>query len=145
MIRRAFIVAGLLLLSLPALAQSVFAPNGVAIRGYDPVAYFTESRPVQGNAQFTHSWNGATWRFASAANRDAFAADPQRYAPQYGGFCAFAMAQGPGERVEVDPTAWRIVDGRLYLNYSASVNRQWVGNMRRYIDTANGNWSRLNR
>jgi hypothetical protein len=124
-----------------AFAQTTFVASGAAIRGYDPVAYFTMSRPVQGSREFTHRWNGAEWRFANAQHRDQFAADPERYAPQYGGFCAYAVAQG--YRADIDPTAWRIVDGRLYLNYSASVQRTWEANMSNFIRSADGNWPRL--
>src|SRR5262245_43490248 len=107
-----------------ALAQQVNAARGLAIQGYDVVAYFTDGRPVRGTEAFTHRWQNAEWRFTSAEHRDAFAASPERYAPQYGGFCAYGVAQG--YRVDIDPEAWRIVDGRLYLNYSQSVNRTWL-------------------
>src|SRR5512134_970368 len=94
-------------------------PNGsgdLALRGYDAVAYHTEGRPVAGRAEFEYRWNGARWRFASAAGRDRFAASPERYAPQFGGYCAYAVSRG--YTADVDPEAWRIVDGALYLNYS---------------------------
>jgi len=91
-------------------ADEVFATADGAIRGYDPVAYHTESKAVRGKADITHAWNGATWRFASTANRDRFAADPERYAPRYGGFCAYGTAQG--YKVSTDPDAFAIVDGR---------------------------------
>ncbi len=101
----------------------VFTKSGLAIRGYDPVAYFAESKPVKGKAEFTHKHMGAVWQFASAANRDAFAAEPDRFAPQYGGYCAWAVAQG--YTASIDPDAWRIEGGKLYLNYSKSVQRRW--------------------
>ena len=88
-----------------------------------------------------HRWRDAEWRFASAAHRDAFAAAPERYAPQYGGFCAYGVARGT--RVDVDPTAWRIVDGKLYLNYSQSVNRTWLNDVPGYIRQADRNWVQL--
>ncbi|MEM6355700.1 MAG: YHS domain-containing (seleno)protein, partial [Pseudomonadota bacterium] len=77
---------------------------GTAIDGTDPVAYFTEGKPVEGSSDFTHEWNGATWRFSSAENRDLFAGDPEKYAPQYGGYCAWAVAQG--YTASTDPEAW---------------------------------------
>lgn len=125
--RRA-VCAGIALVTLsrPALAgeDPVYADwRGRAIRGYDPVAYFTEGRPVQGSADITFEWKGAAWRFASEANRDAFRADPAAYAPQYGGWCAWAMAQG--QTASVDPEAWDIIDGKLYLNYSRDVQSRW--------------------
>ncbi|MEM6624418.1 MAG: YHS domain-containing (seleno)protein [Pseudomonadota bacterium] len=115
--------------------QSLF---GTAIDGTDPVAYFTEGRPVEGSSEFTHDWNGATWRFASAENRDLFAANPEQYAPQYGGYCAWAVAQG--YTASTDPTAWKIVDGKLYLNYNASVQSRWEADVPGHIASANGNW-----
>lgn len=87
----------------------------MAIAGADPVAYFTESQAVIGSAEFSHEWNGATWHFASAENRDLFSADPEKYAPQYGGHCAWDAAQG--YVATIDPTAWSVVDGKLYSNF----------------------------
>src|SRR5690606_13006433 len=123
------IVAGLAgagyFMARPALAlDPVFSEDGLAIHGYDPVAYFSEGRPVEGKAEFTHTYEGTEWRFATAANRDAFAADPARYAPQYGGYCAWAVSQG--YTAPIDPDAWRIEGGQLYLNYSRSVQRDWA-------------------
>ena len=85
----------------------------VAIQGYDPVAYFTEARPVKGSPEFSQSWLGVTWLFASAEHRDLFAADPIGYAPQYGGFCAGSVANGDPH--DINPQSWRIIDGKLYL------------------------------
>ncbi|WP_137127962.1 YHS domain-containing (seleno)protein [Roseomonas sp. HF4] len=124
-----------------AAAAQVNAEDGVAVRGTDVVAYVTEGRPVAGRADFTHAWRGATWRFASAANRDRFAADPERYAPAYGGFCAFAVSEG--YTAPIDPNAWRIVDGRLYLNYNRSVQRRWEQDIPGRITRADANWPRL--
>jgi hypothetical protein len=125
--RRA-ICAGLTLVALsrPALAAEdrVYSDwRGRAIRGFDPVAYFTQGRPVPGSPDITLDWNGAQWRFASAENRDVFRADPAAYAPQYGGWCAWAMAQG--STASVDPEAWDIIGGKLYLNYSRDVQSRW--------------------
>ena len=97
--------------------------TGAAIEGYDPVAYFEQGRPVEGDGDYSHEWMGATWYFASAANRDLFAADPEKYAPQYGGYCAWAVANG--YTAEIDPQAWAVVDDKLYLNYSPDVQTQW--------------------
>jgi hypothetical protein len=132
---------GLLLPRGASAAQRVFAEGGIAVRGADVVAYVTEGRPMAGNAAFVHAWGGVTWRFATAANRDLFAADPERYAPAYGGFCAWAVAQG--YTASIDPRVWRIVDGRLFLNYSASVQRQWERDIPGNIAKADANWPRL--
>ncbi len=132
----------LLVLALPAAAvDEVFQTADGAIRGYDPVAYQREDRPVQGRAEFSHDWNGATWRFASAANRDLFAADPTRYAPQYGGYCAYGTAQG--YKVSTDPEAFAVVDGKLYLNYSKPVQTAWNRDRPGHIATADRNWVEL--
>jgi YHS domain-containing protein len=139
MLRRALTV---LVLALPALALArTNLEGGIAVRGTDVVAYFTEGRPRAGEAQFAHDWNGARWLFASAANRDAFAADPARFAPAYGGFCAWAVSQG--YTAPIDPAAWRIVEGRLYLNYDRSVQRRWERDMPGHIRRADANWPGL--
>jgi YHS domain-containing protein len=122
-------------------AEPVFAERGLAIRGHDPVAYFRHGRRRRGEAAFTHAWRGATWRFASAANRDAFAAEPERFAPQYGGFCAFAVAGGYA--APIDPAAWTIVDGRLYLNYDRAVQRRWEADIAGHIARGDANWSQV--
>jgi len=127
-----------LLLACNAHAQSNVDASGLALQGYDPVAYFSEKKPVPGKPEFTARHESATYRFASAANRDAFAAAPAKYAPQYGGYCAYGIAQGA--LVDVDPNAWRIVDGRLYLNYSRSVRSQWSSDVPGYVRKADANW-----
>jgi YHS domain-containing protein len=124
----------------PALAEKpqVFSSQGAAIHGYDPVAYHTAGTPTKGSAQFSHQWRGATWHFASAANRDAFAANPEKFAPQFGGYCAFGAAKGFA--VETDPKSWRIVDGKLYLNKDQAVQSRWVQDIPGHIRDANANW-----
>lgn len=112
--------------------------SNLAVGGHDPVAYFTEGRPVKGERQYSLKHLGAEWRFASAANRDAFAADPQRYAPQYGGYCAWAVSQG--YTASGDPRYWKIVDGRLYLNYDESVQKKWEADIPGFIGKADRQW-----
>ncbi|MEM8853198.1 MAG: YHS domain-containing (seleno)protein [Pseudomonadota bacterium] len=112
--------------------------RGVAIDGTDPVAYFTQGRPVAGSPDITTEWNGATWRFASAANRDAFRANPARYAPQFGGYCAWAVSQG--YTASTTPEAWAIVDDRLYLNFSKGVQRRWARDAQGHIRSGRQNW-----
>ncbi|MEW6271963.1 MAG: YHS domain-containing (seleno)protein [Thermodesulfobacteriota bacterium] len=115
--------------------------RGIAIEGYDPVAYFTEGRAVEGSSEHTFEWMGATWRFASAANHDRFAADPAAYAPSYGGYCAWAVSQG--KTAGVDPEAWKIVGGRLFLNYSKDVQRMWEQDVDGNVRKADANWPKL--
>ena len=117
--------------------------SGVAIRGYDSVAYFTDQKPVKGSEQFTFAWMGATWRFATAAHRDQFAANPAQYSPQYGGYCSFAVSKG--HTASIDPEAWRIVEGKLYLNYSKGVQKTWAENVPGNIQKANQNWPGLHK
>ena len=119
-------------------ADEVFATADGAIRGYDPVAYHVQAKAVRGSPKFTHAWNGATWRFASKRNRALFAADPDRYAPRYGGYCAYGTSQG--YKVSTDPDAFAIVDGRLYLNYSKPVQLTWNADRPGYIAAADRHW-----
>jgi hypothetical protein len=124
-------------------ADPVNKDGKVAIKGYDPVAYFAQGAAVKGSPKFAHEWMGAIWQFSSAANRDLFVKDPEVYAPQYGGYCAYGVSQG--HTVSIDPEAWKIVDGKLYLNYSKSVQKTWLGNIPGYIDQANKNWPGLHK
>ena len=110
----------------------------MAILGADPVAYFTEGEYTPGSDEFTHDWEGATWQFASAENRDLFAASPEEYAPQYGGFCAYAVSQG--NTASIEPTAWKIVDGKLYLNYNDKIQTRWSKDIPGHIAQADENW-----
>lgn len=114
---------------------------GTALKGYDAVAYFKESKPVKGKDEFRYDWMGAKWYFASAANRDEFAKTPGKYAPQFGGYCAWAVAHG--YTANIDPEAWRIVDGKLYLNYSKDVQKKWETDVPGFIKQANENWPKL--
>lgn len=124
-----------------AAADPVFSKDGLAIRGYDPVAYFTRGRPTAGDPAVTLEWNGALWRFESAENRDRFAADPERWAPRYGGWCAWAVSRG--YTAPTMPDAWSIVDGRLYLNYSTAVRADWERDVSGNIARAEAAWPGL--
>ncbi|MGF1520781.1 MAG: YHS domain-containing (seleno)protein [Leptolyngbyaceae cyanobacterium] len=124
--------------SAEAESLAIYVEEGVAIKGADPVAYFTEDAYVQGSDEFAHEWEGATWYFASAENRDAFANDPEAYAPEYGGYCAWAVSQG--NTAPIDPTAWKIVDGKLYLNYNEDVQARWSEDIPGNIAKADENW-----
>jgi len=140
MVVRFLAVLSLTLFScIAAAAQpAVFSDAAGAIRGYDPVAYFEKKAPVKGDRAYSHQWNGATWYFSSSANRDRFAAAPEKYGPRYGGYCAYGVAQGYAP--EIDPNAWAIVDGRLYLNFSPDVQRRWSRDIPGYIRKADANW-----
>lgn len=114
---------------------------GTALKGYDAVAYFKEGRAAKGKDEFRHDWLGAKWYFANAANRDEFAKTPERYAPQFGGYCAWAV--GHGYTANIDPEAWKIVDGKLYLNYDKSVQKMWEQDVPGWIKKGNENWPKL--
>ena|SRR5215831_733354 len=117
--------------------------DGVAIGGYDPVAYFTDSKPVMGSSEYTYQWHGAVWHFASAQHHDAFAKSPESYAPQYGGYCACGVSQG--HTAPVDPAPWKIINGKLYLNYNREVQELFLKDPSSEIQKADQNWPKLHK
>lgn len=119
----------------------VHAPQGLAVHGYDAVAYFSEQQPVQGRAEFVARWHGVDWRFASREHQAAFAADPERYAPQYGGYCAFAVSRGT--TADGDPLQWAVVRERLYLNNNAFAKALWDRDREASIAAGDINWPLL--
>ncbi len=145
----AFLMLGLLLSGL-AFAQTTeihqsrrpdYAANALAVGGYDTVAYHTQKQAVPGNPQFRASWKGAEWQFASQANLEAFQKEPEKFAPQYGGYCAFAVASGstaPG-----DPKVFDVVNGKLYLNLSSSTQSSWRRDTAGMIQRGDRNWPRI--
>lgn len=112
--------------------------KGVAVGGHDPVAYFTVGKPVAGDPEITLTHDGAVWRFASEANREAFRADPAKYAPQFGGYCAWAVANG--YTAKGDPNAWTVSNGKLYLNYNKSVQKGWEQDIPGNVRKGDANW-----
>ncbi|MGQ0532670.1 MAG: YHS domain-containing (seleno)protein [Caulobacteraceae bacterium] len=138
----AFAVGVLTFAAAPAQANEAPVYTGllsrVAVGGYDPVAYFTDGRPARGAAQHRITHLGYEYRFASAEHLAAFRANPSRYLPQYGGYCAWAMSQG--YTAAGNPNNWRIVDGKLYLNYNDEIQTRWEGDIPGHIRRANGNW-----
>src|SRR5262245_41165297 len=141
-ITRRILVAAFAFSPLAAQARSPEIYTGllssVGAGGYDPVAYFADGKPVAGKSDITHQWKGATWRFASEKNRDLFKAKPEAYAPQYGGYCAWAVSQG--YTAKGDPKYWKVVDGKLYLNYDAKVQRDWEKDVPGHISKGDKNW-----
>ena len=131
----------LLLVSTPLAAQSPALNAGrgdLAVHGYDVVAYATDGVAVRGRSEHEFRWNGVVWRFATAAHKDQFEKDPARYAPQFGGYCAWAVSRG--YTADIDPEAWKIVDGKLYLNYSKRVQRMWEQDVTGNIAKGVANW-----
>ena len=153
MLRRSVVFAAMPMLAavLLALAGPAWAANKppvytgflskLAVGGYDPVAYFQKKRPVKGNSRHTLRHKGATWRFSSQANLEKFRAEPAAYAPKYGGYCAWAVSQG--YTAKGDPMYWRIVDGKLYLNYDASVQARWEKDIPGFIVKSERNWPKV--
>ena len=124
-----------------AAKSPVYKGGGIAIDGTDPVSYFKQGKPVRGSKKFSHKWNGATWLFSSEENRAAFAAKPRAYAPQYGGYCAYAVSKG--YTAPTVPHAWKIVGGKLYLNYSTGIQKRWEKNQSQRISSGNKNWPKV--
>ena len=140
--RRVFVFCCLALAGAPAMSQArsteINSPGGLAIGGYDPVGYFVEARPVRGRADYALMWMGATWLFASADNRAAFEADPYRYAPAFGGYCAYSVSRG--YMAASDPEAFAIEGGRLYLIRSQADRELWLQDVAGNIARAQANW-----
>jgi YHS domain-containing protein len=127
-----------LLLLTSAWAGEFFEKDGVALRGHDPVAYFTDNKPVKGVAEYQTKYKDTVFYFASKANREAFIAAPDKYVPQYGGYCAFGMAGG--YKAAADPAAFSVVDGKLYLNYNRDIQKQWIADVPGFVTKADKNW-----
>ena len=127
------------------LATSVNAGNYThstpAVQGYDVVSYQTAKRPVRGNGNFIAEYKGATYQFSSKANRELFDANPSKYAPAYGGYCAFGVSVG--KKFIGDPEVWRVVDGTLYLNLDTGIQKEWLKDVPGRIKTANGKWKKI--
>lgn len=113
--------------------------KGVAIGGYDPVAYFTNAKATPGSTEFEYAWRDAAWHFATAEHRALFISDPEKYAPQYGAFCALGVSFN--KAVPADPEAWTIVDGKLYLNYNLDYRDKWRAEKNAHIKKADMAWS----
>ena len=140
---RNFIFIICILSSGSIVAETVFQRNGVAIKGYDPVSYHTMNQAVAGEAQFAFEWKGAKWLFSSQENKNLFSSNPDKYAPEYGGYCAYASSKGA--LAPIDPDAWTIHGNKLYLNYSLSVRKIWRQDIEGNIIKANTNWPKLNK
>jgi len=136
---KSFLTVALLLIAFHSIHAATVInkdKSGLALKGYDAVAYFNEGKAVEGKKDFEHSWMDATWRFSTAENRDLFAKNPEKYAPQFGGYCAFGVTGG--YLAPVDPTAWKVVDNKLYLNYDHEIQKKWsediAGNIKKALE-----------
>lgn len=115
--------------------------TGFVIRGYDPVAYFTDGRPVPGRSDLSVEYKGGKYLFSTAANLDVFKANPEKYAAQYGGYCAYGVAMG--KKFDIDPSSWRIVDGKLYFNLNPVILEQWSADTKGYLRKSEETWPRI--
>jgi YHS domain-containing protein len=133
----------LVLFSFTAEAQSVSycSKDGNAIKGYDPVAYFLDGKAIQGDESFSYEWSGSRWLFTTQAHLDSFKLAPRKYAPQYGGYCAYGVSEN--HKSPTDPQAWTIIDNKLYLNYSPKVKNLWLKDTTGRIQQANNYWPSL--
>ena len=139
--KRNMLILGFILLTtfnLSAQQSEIFSRSGKAIDGYDPVAYFKEGKPVKGIEQFSFKWNDANWIFLNQQNLDSFKMDPIKFAPQYGGYCAYGVSED--HKSPTDPQAWTIVEGKLYLNYNLKVKEMWNKDQAKRIMDADKNW-----
>jgi YHS domain-containing protein len=136
-------VAAMFFLAAPNRAGDFYEKDSVAIKGYDPVAYFKDKMPVKGSSEHNVEYKGSAFHFASKANRDAFAANPAKYAPQYHGFCAFGTAGG--YKAAVDPAAFTIVNDKLYLNYNKDIQKKWSADIPGFVARADKNWPAVSR
>lgn len=134
-----FLVCCLLACNITFAQQEVFSKSNQAIQGYDPVAYFKEAKPVKGKQELSYSWKNAEWHFSSAENLNEFKQNPEKFAPQFGGYCAYGVADG--HKASTSPDAWTIVNGKLYLNYNSDVRDLWKKDQHAFIEKANKNWS----
>lgn len=147
---RRFFTLALMAVSFSAMAEkpvntltnSFFAKQtDTAINGYDSVAYFTQNAPVKGLDAHTYDYKGAKWKFSNAANLELFKANPEKYSPQYGGYCAYAVAKD--SLAKVDPNQFTILDGKLYLNYDASIQKEWLKDRANFINKADAKFQAL--
>ncbi|MGH1487104.1 MAG: YHS domain-containing (seleno)protein [Cellvibrionaceae bacterium] len=131
------------LFSMTSTAGEQYTKRGYAVSGYDTVAYFTVGAPTKGDKKIKTEWNGATWLFSSEENKQLFVANPEKYAPAYDGHCAFAA--GIGKKVSAKPSLWKIIDGRLFLNFNKAANNRWLENPESYITDGDENWKDLSK
>jgi len=127
--------------SVTAQSSEVFAPSGIAINGYDPVAFFTEGKPLKGLDEFSFNWKNVQWKFISQSNLDSFKTAPEKFAPQFGGYCAYGTSQGHKAPTQAD--TWTIINEKLYFNYNMKVKGLWDKNRIPLIDSANVKWSSI--
>ena len=140
-LNKLFIAGLLFIFSSLSIAGEQYTKRGYAVSGYDPVAYFTIGEPTKGDKNISADWNESKWLFSTEEHKTFFLANPEKYAPAYDGHCAFAA--GIGKKVSAKPTLWKIIDDRLFLNFSKAANKRWLDNPEDYIIDADKNWKEL--
>ena len=138
LIKPVYLFLVVLFVSTSQAADPVYQNGGVAVGGFDVVSYHRMQNPVEGSSDLTHEWQGVTWRFADETNLRLFQGDPEKFAPKYGGYCAYALARGA--LAPTDPEAWTIYHGKLYLNFSKAVREKWLADVANHVATADNNW-----
>lgn len=138
-----YILLVLLFVTLQTKAQTseIFAPDSIALRGYDVVAFYTEGKAITGSDKFMYNWKNVKWLFASAEHLALFKANPANYEPQYGGYCAYGLARGYKAPTMAD--TWHIQENKLYFNYNQKVKTTWQKEQQRFIDSANHKWPQV--
>lgn len=138
--KKTIIFIALIFLFVPVFAQSsqIFQTDAGAIKGYDPVAFFKAGKPVIGKKEYAYEWRGAKWYFSSSANLNTFKKDPEKFAPQYGGYCAYGTSEGHKAPTEID--TWTIVNNKLYFNYNKDVQTEWRKDQKNRIEKADKIW-----
>jgi len=136
-----FLFALLLLTGFEGVAAGKSPMDGIAIKGYDTVAYFRAGKALKGYETFTYQWHNLTWNFLTKENRDMFATSPEKYAPQYDGYCAWALTTG--QKAVSDPEVWKIYNGKLYLSCSKAAYEKWSRDIPGNINKANTNWLKM--
>jgi YHS domain-containing protein len=137
--RKAYFILLIIVVGCSTAPTEIFVNDqGVAVNGYDAVSYFNEGKAVEGKENFRYEWSAALWQFSSQENLETFKSNPGRYAPQYGGYCAYGTADG--HKASTEPEAWKIIDNKLYLNYNKDVQSIWLKDQADFIEKANANW-----
>ncbi len=144
-LKKTYVILSLVLLiascKSPEASKEIYAPGNKAINGYDAVAFFTDAKPVMGSDRYAYEWKNVSWNFASQQNLDAFKANPEKFAPQYGGYCAYGTAEG--HKAPTKPETFSVVDGKLYFNYNLDVKKAWDKDRAALIEKADTAWVRV--
>ena len=135
------LLTSLIFTRINAQEAEIYSSGGQALKGFDPVAYFKTAKPVKGKKEFSYQWKNATWLFSTKENLKDFIQDPEKYSPQYGGYCAYGASQG--HKAPVDPKTWAVINNKLYFNYNPEVQKLWNKDKENLIIVANKKWEKI--